>query len=150
MAEYCMAYMGSELDSAINKVKNNYVDKKTTFYVASGVVSNVTSGQEFSVSGIKDDKTGQTFDVKGVFACIEPTATTTYSSYANKPSLVAFYNASVESGTVIIAGTDKTYSVRAGCNSSRLTFSGSRFTFMADQTMYGVMSASKWRWVAWG
>lgn len=123
----------------------------TMKYFATDIVANVTAGQALTVTGITDAKTGEVFDVKGVFACIEPTATTNYTSGNGKPSLVVFYNANTELGTVIVAVHNVLYTVRAGCNSTRLTISGNSFSFMADTaSMYGVMPSSKWRWVAWG
>ena len=151
MSEFHISYTGEELDSAINAVKNNYVDKRKMFRMATGIVTNVTAGQELTVTGILDEKTDQPFDVKGVFACIEPTTTTNYSASGDgKPGLLVIYNANSDAGTVIVATYSAKNTVRAGCRSTRLTMSGNSFSIMADTSMYGVVAASKWRWIAWG
>ena len=151
MADFYMRYTGEDLDSAINKVINDYVDKKRMFRMATGIVTNVTAGQELSVTGILDEKTDEPFDVKGIFACIEPTTTMNYAAGGvAKPGLIVVYNTNSDAGTVVVAAYSEKNTVRAGCKSTRLTMSGNSFSVMADTSMYGVMAASKWRWIAWG
>ena len=178
MSEYYMSYTGAELDSAINKVKSGYVYPTETInitqnvsdmditngktlnvnvpikYFATGIVSNVTAGQQMTVSGIKDSVTGEAFTPKGIVCFICPTATTNYSSgQGGKPAIVMFYkDYNVDDGGGI-AAYSSAYVVRINPSVPRdyLTVSGNSFTYKgATASMYGLMPATRWRWAAWG
>ena len=153
MSEFYMHFSGTELDSALNKVKNHYVDKNKMFHMATGIVANVTAGQTFSVTGIKDEKKGESFDVKGVFACIDPYSATNFIAGSGKPALVAFFRAPNSEKVVCISAYSSAYSVRINPNnaSTYMTVNGNSFTYDPPTSgMYEVMAAERWRWIAWG
>ena len=153
MSEYNMTHTGRELDDAINKVKSGYIDKTKISHFATGVVANVTSGGQIKVTGIKDNMTGETFNLKGVFACVCPTATTNYQTSSSKPGVVTFYKTADNTDGIGIATYSSAYSVRANVgmkNNAILSISANSFTFAAESTMWGTMAAARWRWFAWG
>ena len=119
---------------------------------ATGIVSNVTAGQTFSITGIKDEKTNKAFDVKGFIGYIEPTTATNYVSGGSKPATVAFIKTQYLDKVICIAAYSSAYSVRINPNSTTyITISGNSFTYKPPTSgMYHVMAATQWRWIAWG
>lgn len=157
MAEYNMSHTGRELDDAINKVKANYIDKTKVTHFATDIVSNVTAGQKLTVTGITDEKTGEAFTPKGVMGFICPSSTSNYISSGNKPATVAFYRNDTVGDSAAIAAYNTAYSVRIHTtvltdnDLPNLTISGNSFKYdSATASMYGLMAAGRWRWVAWG
>ena len=167
MAEYNMSHTGRELDDAINKVKNGYIDKTKVTHFATGTVSNVTAGQKMSVTGIKDEKTGEAFEVKGVLAFIQPTSNETKypaGHAAATPAVFAFVRDEARTFGVAMACVATSASasyvreVRLNTDIGGVTnqpnddivISGNSFYYKANTSMYGVIAAKQWRWVAWG
>ena len=162
MSEYNMSHTGAELDDAINKFKSGYIDKTKVTHFATGIVPNVTAGMQMSVTGIKDEKTGETFTPKGIIGFICPTSTDNFYSSGNKPAVVAFYRNDELGDCAAIAAYNTAYSIRIhtetlkdGYNGegkyTELEISGNSFTYYPlTAGMYGLMAAARWRWVAWG
>ena len=153
MSEYYMTHTGAELDDAINKVKSGYIDKTKVKHFATGVVTNVTAGQQLSVTGIKDALTGETFNVKGLICFLCPDAATNYKTSGEKPAAVCFYKNNELSEAAAICAYNSAYSVRIHPTTpnSYLTISGNSFSYQSLTTsMYGLMAGDKWRWYAWG
>ena len=152
-----MAHTGAELDDAINKFKSGYIDKAQVTHFATNIVNNVTAGQKLTVSGIKDEKTGEIFTPKGIIGFICPSSTSNYISSSNKPATVAFYRNDIAGDSAAIAAYNTAYSVRIhttvliDTDLPNLTISGNSFTYDASTaSMYGLMAAARWRWFAWG
>ena len=155
MAEYNLSYTGKELDDSINKFMNGFIDKTKAFHFATGTVSNVTAGQKLYVTGIKDAKTGEAFDVKGLIAFIEPSSTQNYTvSATGKPAVCMFYrNSEITSGIAIAAyNTSLTMRVNTDFKDNEyIVISGNSFYYIKDTgSMYGLQASTKWRWIAWG
>lgn len=168
MSEYNMTHTGKELDDAIAKVLSGYIDKSSISHFATGVVNNVTAGQEMTVTGIKDAVTKEAFDIKGVLAYIQFTKNSwayPENHAGAKPAVFCFVrDNSRRFGTAIACGAqDATASyireVRfntdiGGVSSpgnTYITFSSNSFTYISStKSMYGLLAASQWRWVAWG
>ncbi len=167
MSEYNMSHTGRELDDAINKVKNDYIDKSKVTHFATGIVPNVTAGQAIKITGITDEKTEEAFDVKGVLAFIQPTANlTVYPSghAAAKPAVFAFVRDEARTFGIAMACAATSGSasyvreVRLNTDIGGVTnqpntdiiISGNGFEYTANTGMYGVIAAQEWRWVAWG
>ena len=155
MSEYNMTHTGAQLDSAISKVLSGYIDPSEVTHFATGTVSNVTAGQKLTVSGIRDSATGTAFDVKGLIAFVEPSATQNYTvSGTGKPSVVMFYrNTEIASG-VAVAAYNATLTLRVNTdfkNNEYIVISGNSFYFIQKtDSMWGLQASSKWRWIAWG
>lgn len=138
-------------------VPDNYIDKTKVTHFATAVVSIVTAGQKLIVTGIKDEKTGEAFTPKGVIGFICPETTDNYISGSNKPATVVFYRNDTVGDSVAIAAYNTAYSVRIHTtvltdkDLPNLTISGNSFTYdSATASMYGLMAAARWRWIAWG
>ncbi len=176
MSEYNMTHTGRELDDAINKVKNGYIQPSGNSptitsngthpvrqyenavvnvpvkFFATGVVTNVTAGGKLSVTGIKDSVTGESFTPKGYICFICPTASTNYQSSANNPAIIAFYKDSNINDSMGIAAFSPAYTARINPSvpNSYVTVSGNSFSYKAvSGSMYGLMAADRWRWAAW-
>lgn len=142
---------GADVDEAVQRFKDGWIEKTKISFFATGIVTNVTSGSQMSVSGIKDEVTGEAFTPKGIIAFINPTSTTTYQTSGSKPAVVTFYKNSNDSVGALIAAFSSIYSVRINTSTSYPSISGNGFTYRADTaSMYGLMAAPRWRWVAWG
>ncbi len=164
MAEYNLTHTGQELDDAINRVRNGYVNPANVTHFATGVVTNVTAGQKLQVTGIKDVLSNETFNVQGVLAYIEVTSNTTIypKNHSNTvPAVFCFIRDNrTEFGVAMACYADgsNVREVRlnkdiGGINNENndyITFNGNSFTYKAVSGMYGLLAASSWRWVAWG
>ncbi len=138
-------------------ISDGYIDKTKVTHFAAGVMPNVTAGMKFSVTGIKDEKTGEAFTPKGIIGFICPTSTDNFYSSGNKPATVAFYRNDIAGDSAAIAAYNTAYSVRIhttvliDTDLPNLTISGNSFTYdSATASMYGLMAAARWRWFAWG
>lgn len=153
MSEYYMTHTGRELDDAINKVKSGFIDKTKISHFATGVINNVTEGQQVRITGITDAMTGETFNLKGVVGILCPASTTNYTTSSGKGALVAFYKTSDSADGIGVASYTPAYSVRANVgmkNNDILGISGNGFSFLSPASMYALMPATRWRWFAWG
>lgn len=143
------------------------IDETKVTHFATGVVPNVTAGQQMTVTGIKDMLTGEAFNVQGVLAYYEVTSNTTIypANHAKEvPAVFCFIrdNRSKFGICMCCAATDTNvkYVREVRLNSdiggvskpenTKITFNGNSFTYEADPGMYGLLAASAWRWVAWG
>ena len=149
-------------------VPDGYIDKSSASHFASGVVNNVTAGQKMTVTGIKDEATGEAFDIKGVLAYIQFTE----NSWAYPPNHASSIPAvfcfvrdnSRGFGTAIVCGAQSTAAAHvrevrfntdvggvSNKSNTTITFNANSFTYASIKTsMYGLLAASQWRWVAWG
>ena len=153
MSEYYMTHTGAQLDDAINKVKNGYIDKTKVKHFATGVVNNLTAGQELSVTGIKDALTGEAFDVKGLIFFMHPSEATNFQTSGKKPAAACIYKSNELSEAAAICAVSLVYAVRIHPTTpnSYLTISGNSFSYQSlTDSMYGLMACAKWRWYAWG
>lgn len=153
MAEYNMRYTGFDLDDAINKFKNDYINKTKVSCVATGVVTNVASGGNINVTGIVDDITKLTFNLKGFVCFICPTTATNYTTSGSKPAICAFYKMADGSDGTGIAAYNAAYSLRINpvTTTNYVTISGNSFKYTSPSgSMYGLLAAERWRWIAWG
>lgn len=167
MSEYNMTHTGKELDDAIAKVMSGYIDKSSASHFATGTVDSVTAGQKMTVTGIKDEATGEAFDVKGVMAYIQPTENKTVypaNHASGTPAVVCFIRDNRRGFGIAMAcaatstSASNVREIRLNTdlggvtspNNTTITFNANSFTYTARTDMYGLLAASQWRWVAWG
>ena len=136
-------------------IPDSYIDKSKVTHFATGTVSNVTAGQKLTVSGIKDAKTGEAFDVKGLVAFVEPSSTQNYTvSGTGKPAVCMFYRNSEITSGVALAAYNAALTVRANTDfksNEYIVISGNSFYFIQQTgSMWGLQASTKWRWIAWG
>lgn len=123
-----------------------------TKHFATGVVTNVSSGGAMSVTGIKDAVTGEAFTPTGVACFICTTTKQNYTGGGSTPSIILFYKDFNINDGVGHAAFTPAYTARINPDVPRdyLTVGGNSFTYKAAKgTMYGIMAAERWRWVAW-
>ena len=150
-------------------VPDGYIDKSTITHFATGTVSNVTAGQALEVSGIVDEATGETFEVKGVMAYIQCTENTWLypANHASAVPAVFFFVKDTQrgfGGAVACAAQTTTASnvreIRFNADIGGITGSSSGNAYItlgsgyfkyksSTSSMYGLLAADTWRWVAW-
>lgn len=162
----------------INITSNNISNQDITYgktlnvsipvtHFATGVVNNITAGQAVSVTGIKDDATGEAFEVKGILFYIQPTANSWIYPPNHASSIPACFclvrDNSRRFGTAMSCGAQSStasyvrevrFNTSIGgvtnVNNTELLITGNSFSYIARNDMYGLLAASQWRWVAWG
>lgn len=158
MSEYKINHTGAELDDAISKFKSGYIDKSKITNFATGEIKNVTAGQRIEASGIVDVVSGEKFDLKGVLLYVQPDETTTVYPLNHAAECPAVF--------CVVRDDRSGFGVAMVCNStdgnvrevrmniatpfSRITFDENSFSYTAADSMYGLIAADSWRWVAWG
>lgn len=167
MSEYNLYYTGAELDDAINKVAEGFVDNDKIVHFATGVIDDFQAGQEMCVDSISDDVTFRKFDVKGVLAYVQPTENSWIypeNHAAETPAVFCFIKDSERNFGVAMAcgaGSNSTSHLReirmntdiggvTSPSNAYIIFEGNSFTYIAKDTMYGLVGAKQWRWIAWG
>lgn len=162
------------IDITSNNISNQDITYGKTLNVnvpvthfASGTVSNVTAGQQLTVTGIKDILTGEAFTPQGVFGFVEVTSNTTLYPANHKNNIPAVFCFVRDNRTkfgiamACFSTEDKVANLRevrfnadiggvSGKENTYITFSGNSFTYVGVTSMYGLLGASKWRWAAWG
>lgn len=158
--------MGKTLN-VIMSIPDGYIDKTKICHFATGVVNNITAGQAVSVTGIKDDATGEAFEVKGILFYIQPTANSWLYPPNHASSIPACFclvrDNSRRFGTAMSCGAQSStasyvrevrFNTSIGgvtnVNNTELLITGNSFSYIARNDMYGLLAASQWRWVAWG
>ena len=155
--------------SAINGIATDSGTGSATTFVgthfATDTVKNVTAGQAITVTDIKDEKTGEPFDVKGIMCFIQPSATKNVAPVnyaANTPATFCFVRDYSRNFGLAMAGhSDDTdphvrevrlnLEVGSSTDSKQtITISGNSFTYKARDDMWGVIKSTFWRWIAWG
>ncbi len=155
---------GTEVEFVLS---DGYIDKTKVTHFATSIVPNVTAGQKLTVTGITDEKTGEVFEVKGVLAFIQPSSNTTVypaNHAAATPAVFAFVRDKSRGfgiGMACVATSGSASYVRevrlntdiggvTNQPNDDIVISGNSFYYKANTSMYGVIAAKQWRWVAWG
>ncbi len=131
-------------------LSDGYIDKSKVTHFATGVV-NITAGK-VTVSGIADEKTGEAFTPKGIYAVACPSETMYYKSANGQPAAMAIYCnfATGESSCAAIYSIAYQGRLHHTAARDRLSVNGNSFTYQESQTsMYGLVN-TRWRWFAWG
>lgn len=167
MSEYNLHYTGAQLDDAINRVVEGYVDDSKIVHFATGVINDFSAGQEMCVTDITDIITNRKFNVKGVFAYVQPDGNSWIypeNHAAGKPAVFCFVKDSERNFGVAMAcgatsnSTSYLREMRMNTDiggitsptNTYITFSGNSFSYTAKTSMYGLVGAKQWRWIAWG
>ena len=152
---------------SIQNITDDYINKAQVTHFATDVVKNVTAGMKLSVTGITDEKTGEPFEVKGVLGFLQPAANMwayPHNHAASIPATFAFVRDKSRGFGVAMAchaqtnSTSSLREVRLNTDIGGLTnqpnddivISGNSFYYKNNTTMYGLIAADRWRWVAWG
>ena len=164
MAEYNLNYTGKELDDSINKFIGGFIDKTKISHFATGTVKVLTAGQKMTVTGIKDAATDETFTPKGVLAYIHVTSNSWLypaNHATGKPAVFCFIRDFDRGfGVGMACGTNgEKMEVRfnsdiggvSSPSNNYITVDNGNFSYISiTNSMYGLMAAPIWRWVAWG